>query len=33
MRNEKTMSVIYAVAAYTLWGILPVYWRLIDSVL
>ncbi|UZQ52012.1 EamA family transporter RarD [Clostridium kluyveri] len=32
MRNEKTIGVIYAVAAYTLWGILPVYWKLINSV-
>jgi chloramphenicol-sensitive protein RarD len=32
MRNEKKMGVIYAVAAYTLWGVLPVYWKLIDSV-
>lgn len=32
MRNEKTMGVIYAVVAYTLWGVLPVYWKLIDSV-
>lgn len=32
MRNEKTIGVIYAVAAYTLWGILPLYWKLISSV-
>lgn len=32
MRNEKTVGVIYAVAAYTLWGILPIYWKLINSV-
>lgn len=32
MRNEKTIGVIYAVAAYTLWGILPVYWKLINNV-
>jgi len=32
MRNEKTAGVIYAVAAYTLWGILPIYWKLINSV-
>ncbi len=32
MRNEKTIGVIYAVAAYTLWGILPIYWKLINSV-
>ncbi|MBD7912488.1 MULTISPECIES: EamA family transporter RarD [Clostridium] len=32
MRNEKNIGVIYAAAAYTLWGVLPVYWKLIDSV-
>lgn len=32
MRNEKTIGVIYAVAAYILWGILPLYWKLINSV-
>lgn len=32
MCNEKTKGVIYAVAAYALWGVLPVYWKLIDSV-
>lgn len=32
MRNEKTAGVIYAVSAYTLWGILPIYWKLINSV-
>ncbi|MBC2403435.1 EamA family transporter RarD [Clostridium saccharobutylicum] len=32
MNNEKTAGVIYAVTAYTLWGILPIYWKLIDSV-
>lgn len=32
MNNEKTKGVIYAVVAYTLWGVLPVYWKLIDSV-
>lgn len=32
MHNEKTAGVIYAVAAYTLWGILPVYWKLINRV-
>lgn len=32
MHNEKTIGVIYAVAAYTLWGILPIYWKLINSV-
>lgn len=32
MHNEKTAGVIYAIAAYALWGILPVYWKLINSV-
>lgn len=32
MNNEKTAGVVYAVAAYILWGILPVYWKLVDSV-
>ncbi len=32
MRNERTYGVIYAVVAYMLWGILPIYWKLIDSV-
>ena len=32
MRNERTAGVIYAAAAYSLWGILPIYWKLIDNV-
>jgi chloramphenicol-sensitive protein RarD len=32
MHDKKTQGLIYAVAAYSLWGILPVYWKLIDSV-
>lgn len=32
MRNEKTTGVLYAVTAYMLWGILPVYWKFISSV-
>lgn len=32
MHNEKTVGVIYAVAAYTLWGVLTIYWKLIDGV-
>ncbi|MBC2579156.1 EamA family transporter RarD [Clostridium sp. DJ247] len=32
MSNEKTAGVIYAVAAYVLWGILPIYWKFINSV-
>lgn len=32
MNNDKTAGVIYAVSAYTLWGILPIYWKLVSSV-
>lgn len=32
MDREKTTGVLYAVAAYALWGILPIYWKLIDRV-
>lgn len=32
MHNEKTVGVIYAVAAYTLWGVLTIYWKLINGV-
>lgn len=32
MNNEKTTGVLYAVMAYILWGILPVYWKFISSV-
>lgn len=32
MRNERNCGVIYAVTAYTLWGGLPIYWKLINSV-
>lgn len=32
MQNKKTSGILYAVAAYSLWGILPIYWRLITSV-
>ncbi|OOM79655.1 EamA-like transporter family protein [Clostridium puniceum] len=32
MNNEKNYGVIYAVSAYILWGILPIYWKLINSV-
>lgn len=32
MNNQKTAGVIYAVAAYILWGILPVYWKMIGNV-
>lgn len=33
MQTEKAKGIIYAVAAYALWGVLPLYWKLIDSVL
>ncbi len=32
MRNKGIYGVIYAVSAYILWGILPIYWKLINSV-
>ncbi len=32
MNNQKITGVLYVVVAYTVWGILPVYWKLIDSV-
>ncbi len=32
MRSEKNIGVIYAVIAYTLWGILPLYWKMVDGV-
>ena len=32
MNNQKVAGVLYVVVAYTLWGILPVYWKLIDSI-
>lgn len=32
MYNEKTDGVLYALAAYALWGILPIYWKLLSSV-
>lgn len=32
MHNEKTAGVLYAVVAYLLWGILPIYWKVINSV-
>lgn len=30
--NDQKKGVIYAAASYTLWGILPAYWKLIDNV-
>lgn len=32
MDNERTAGVVYAIAAYMLWGILPIYWKLINSI-
>lgn len=32
MDKQKTAGVIYAVTAYILWGILPIYWKLVSSV-
>lgn len=32
MHKDKTTGVIYAVAAYSLWGILPLYWKLINDI-
>lgn len=30
--HNETAGVLYASAAYILWGVLPVYWRLLDAV-
>ncbi len=32
MQKEKTAGIVCAVAAYGLWGILPIYWKLINTV-
>jgi chloramphenicol-sensitive protein RarD len=32
MDNKKNLGVFYAAASYTLWGILPIYWKLIVGV-
>lgn len=32
MNDERTAGIVYAFAAYVLWGILPIYWKLIDNV-
>lgn len=32
MDTEKTTGILYAIAAYTLWGFLTLYWKLIDNV-
>lgn len=31
--DEKAKGISYALAAYTLWGLLPIYWKLLNSVL
>lgn len=33
LKKENWSGVSFAIAAYTLWGILPVYWKLVDRVL
>ena len=32
MKREDTTGIIYTIGAYILWGILPIYWKLIDEV-
>ena len=32
MKNRRTAGLVYAFAAYGFWGILPVYWKLIQGV-
>lgn len=32
MKKEMTLGVVCAAAAYTLWGILPLYWKLLNNV-
>lgn len=32
MNNRKSAGVIYAITAYIVWGILPIYWKLLDNV-
>ena len=32
MQKKKTAGIMFAVAAYGLWGILPLYWKLISNV-
>lgn len=32
MENNSRQGIIYGLAAYTIWGILPVYWKLLEQV-
>lgn len=32
MKNEQQLGISYAIGAYLLWGLLPLYWKLIDTV-
>lgn len=32
MKNSKTAGILYAVAAFGAWGVLPLYWKLLHSV-
>jgi chloramphenicol-sensitive protein RarD len=32
MPNSTKIGIIYALLAYTLWGILPLYWKIIDKI-
>lgn len=32
MKSEKSIGVAFAIAAYAIWGVLPVYWKLLLSV-
>ena len=32
MNNEKNLGILYAVIAYIMWGILPLYWKCVESV-
>ena len=30
--NDERLGIIYAIIAYIIWGILPLYWKLVESV-
>lgn len=32
IKNEKLTETWYVIAAYTLWGLLPVYWKALQQV-
>jgi chloramphenicol-sensitive protein RarD len=32
MEGEKTIGIFFIIGAYTLWGILPIYWKFLDEV-